>query len=555
VITSPTQPKRRPQIPVGACVLAALSLSVSAHASNPLEYPDNGSAAFSRGGSWLAVANEPIAAHYNPAGLALQGNAFSVEQQLAFPHTCFDRRGPSNAIVGPNDTSRQSDGSLLYSYRPVCNEKAGFPNTIPSIALSWRATRRIGIGMALVPPATYGTAEDQFPLLAEGMNNRTQTPRLLPAPYRYMQLAQKSTILFPTVSLGYELLSNFRVGVGFVSGIAVINTSTVGVSNLNNVDDQGDHMADDSLSVLRTKDLFVPGAIVSVLWSPLPFVDVALWGRFMDSIRSSTGDLDVSLPTFNGNGEVNPPCAGVTGCSNQSVLNRFPGAVKHFTYPIPPEVRLGVRVHRSRTNAATPGAKAVRDPLHDDIYDVEIDVSYAFNSAADVIEVRFPERNGTGTAIVEPIDVPVPPNADRPTGYRDSAGVRLGGQWNAITDLFGIRAGGWVETRSQDPAFLTIAPVGALRWGFGGGVVVRTGVFDLSVGYQRHMSAGLDNGGNGRLRAPAGSRGAPPPFDLNREPSGVSAADRTEFRTTHAVNGGNVSFDAHVFALGGVVRF
>jgi long-chain fatty acid transport protein len=294
---------------------------------------------------------------------------------------------------------------------------------------------------------------------------------------------------------------------------------------------------------------------LSILWSPLPVVDVALWGRFMDSIRASTGDLDVSLPTFNGNGEVNPPCAGVTGCSGQSVLNRFPGAVEHFTYPIPPEVRLGVRFHRPRTNAPNSSADETRDPLHDDAYDVEVDASYSFNSEADVIEVRFPEQNGTGSAIVEPIHVPVPPNADRPTGYRDSVGVRLGGQWNAITERLGIRAGGWFETRSQDPAFLTIAPVGALRWGFGGGVVLRTGVFDLSVGYQRHMSAGLDNGGDGRLRAPAGSRGVPPTFDLNREPAGVSAADRTEFRTAHAVNGGNVSFDAHVFTLGGVARF
>jgi long-chain fatty acid transport protein len=318
-------------------------------------------------------------------------------------------------------------------------------------------------------------------------------------------------------------------------------------------------MAEDSLTTVRTKDLFVPGAVLSVLWSPLPVLDVAAWGRLMDSIRSSTGDIDVMLPVFNGNGEVNPPCVGAGVCtSNQGVQSRFSGVLTHFKYPIPPEVRLGARFHQPRTRAVARVDEPApsRDPLHDDVFDVELDGSYTWNSVADSIEARFPEKNGIGTQLVPPTNYPLPPNADRPTGYRDSVGIRLGGQWNAVQDLFGVRAGGWLESRSQDPAFLTIAPIGAFRWGFGGGVVVRAGVFDVSVGYQRHMSAGLDNGGEGRLRAPAATNAnTTTPFDLNREPAGVSAADRTQFRTIHAVNGGSVSFDAHVFTLGAVVRF
>lgn len=538
--------------------VALLAAAEPALASNPLEYPDNGSAAFSRGGAWLAVANEPIAAHYNPAGLSLQATAFSVEQQLTFPRTCFDRRGPNGATAGPSDSTVQANGTPYFSYREVCSQKAAFPNTIPTIGVSWRATARLGVGVALVPPAAYGVAEGQFPILAEGIDNQTRKPRLLPAPYRYMQLDQESTILFPTISVGYELFSHFHVGVGFISGIGIINLTTVGVSNLNSVDDKGDHMADDSLSRLQTKDLFVPGAVVSLLWSPTPFLDAALWARWIDAVRSDTGDLDISLPTFNGDGGVNPPCAGVAGCSTkQSVLNHLPGAVTHFEYRIPPEVRLGARFHRPRSEArlAFDLPNPVRDPLHDDYFDVEVDGSYTFNSAADTVQIRFPEKNGSGAILVKPTDVPLPPNADRPTGYQDSVGIRVGGQWNAVRDLFGVRAGGWVESRSQDPAFLTIAPVGALRWGFGGGVVVRNGFFDISIGYQRQMSAGLDNGGNGKLRAPAGTNGTPTPFDLRKEPAGVSAADRTQFRSIHAINGGSVSFDAHVFTLGGLVRF
>src|ERR1700733_13507092 len=81
---------------------ACLSVASGAFASNPLEYPDNGTASFSRGGAWLAVGNEPIATHYNPAALTTQSRGFSIEQQLNFDHICYDRRGTGNSAVGPD---------------------------------------------------------------------------------------------------------------------------------------------------------------------------------------------------------------------------------------------------------------------------------------------------------------------------------------------------------------------------------------------------------------------------------------------------------------------
>jgi hypothetical protein len=530
------------------------------HASNPLEYPDNGSAAFSRGGAWLALGNEPIATHYNPAGLALQASGFSLEQQLALPHTCYDRRGPGGAAVGPNDT-----GTQIYQYRPVCNSRAGFPNAIPSLSLVYRATRRLGFGVSIVPPATYGSAQGQLPPVARGFDTLAGQAKDIPAPYRYMQLEQQTTILFPTVGVGYELFSGFRVGAAFVSGIGIINLGTVGVASLAGNDAKGDHMADDSLSTLHTEDLFVPGVVLSLDWSIARLLDVAVWGRYLDAVRSHHGSLDVTQQPFDGNGNVNPPCAGVAGpagadysscTSNQSVPNHFPSAVTLFEYRIPPEVRAGIRFHVPRGGAPRRlevDTVPIRDPLHDELFDIELDGSFTQNSAASEVIARF--RTGTQALVTKPTKVPVPPNADRPTGYRDSFGARFGGQWNAIADLFAVRAGAWLETQSQDPAFLTVAPVGAFRFGFGGGLVVRYHFLDVSIGYQRHLSAGLDNHGDGRLRAPAAVGANGVPFNPSTEPANVSAANRQVFRTLHAVNGGSVSFDADVFTLGGVARF
>ncbi|HVW29318.1 MAG TPA: hypothetical protein VHC69_28320 [Polyangiaceae bacterium] len=541
-------------------VLALGGLARIALASNPLEYPDNGSASFSRGGAWLAVADEPIAAHYNPAGLAIQESGFSVEQQLALPHTCFDRRGPGDTVVGPNDTS-----SPIYQYRPVCNGRAGFPNTIPSLSIAWRVSRRVGIGVAVVPPATYGAAQGQLPPVAPGFDKQTGQSKLLPAPYRYLELEQRSTILFPTIGVGFEPFRGVRFGAAFISGIGVINLSTTGVANLGPNDAAGDHMADDSLTTLHTKDLFVPGVVVALQASLTPHLDVALWGRYLDAIRASDGSLDVTQQPYDGNGNLNPPCAGApdaTGktsfvpCSSaQAVPNHFEHAVTRFEYRIPPEIRAGVRVHVPRERPRPSDEPTSRDPLHDDLFDVEVDGSFTQNSFASTIIVRFQDPNGPNKLITNPSLVPVPPNADRPTGYQDSFGVRLGGQWNAVRDLVGVRAGGWLETRSQDPAYLTMDPVGAFRFGFGGGVVLRYHFLDVSIGYQRQASLGLDNHGDGQLRAPAALGPNGMKFDPDAEPAGVSAATPQTYRTIHAVNGGSVTFDANVFTLGGVARF
>jgi len=518
-----------------ACVFVASA----AFASNPLEYPDNGTASFSRGGAWLAVGNEPIATHYNPAALATQGSGFSIEQQLNFDHVCFDRRGPGNTPVGPNDSALVAGSTTthLLDYLPVCNTRGSFPATIPSISVAWRASDKLGFGLAIVPPATYGTPKGAFPIQTLGINNLTHQTQLVPAPYRYMQTDNQSTIIFPTASVGWEMLKHFRVGAGFISGIAVIDIDTVGGSN-NGTGNQevGDHAHEDNPTHLLTKDLFVPGVVFSAHLSVLPQLDVSFWGRWMDSVRTHTADMTITAQLFDQTGKLQPVCTGdITTCTTASI-NRYPGnALTAFKYTIPPEFRIGARFHQPRTKSRLIWEKGgeVRDPLHDDSFDVEVDGSYSLNSVADTVQVRF------NPLPVVPTGVNLPPNADKPTGFKDSYGVRVGGQWNAVQDKFGVRAGGWFESQSVDPAQMEIFPVGATRWGFGGGIVLRQDFIDISLGYQRHLSAGQNNNGVGLMTIPVGT--------------GNNA--NFNYRSVHTVNGGHITENAHVFSLGGTVRF
>src|SRR6185312_3883800 len=101
---------------------AALLAAQPAHASNPLEYPDNGSAAFSRGGAWLATGSEPIATHYSPATLVTQKSGFSIDLNLTYNKQCFDRRNPGNAAAGPNQKDVNTQLGITNNiYLPACS--------------------------------------------------------------------------------------------------------------------------------------------------------------------------------------------------------------------------------------------------------------------------------------------------------------------------------------------------------------------------------------------------------------------------------------------------
>jgi long-chain fatty acid transport protein len=556
---------------IGAATLVGTS---TARASSPLEYPDNGAAQFSRGGAWLALANEPIATHYNPAALAIQGSGFSIDQQLNFQRICYDRRGADG---------QEEVASTGLQYAPVCNSRGSFPSTIPSIAIAWRASKKLGFGIAVVPPAAYGTPRSAFPALTEGFNQNianclasgktaaqcgsASPAQLVPAPYRYQQLDQLTTIIFPTIGVGYEIVPKFRIGAAFISGIAVIDTSVAGIQS-EGVGNMTDHAKEDTLSTLRTKDLFVPGAILSLHWSPLPQLDVAAWGRWISDVSTTQGDLSVqtfpyNAPQFNA---TQPICReqDASMCKNStSTPNEFTSALRKFDFPYPPEVRIGLRYHQLRSMKDEKHEMGVtdqmpkRDPLHEDVFDVELDGSYAMNTAANTIQVRFADLNGAPAIPLKPLGF-LPPNADKWNGYQNSFGVRFGGQINAVPDKFGIRLGTWIETQAQDPKWLSIATVPSLRGGFGGGLVFRQDFIDISIGYQMQWAQGLNNDGVGAMRSVVGQATTGnnfPPFNTNNEPAGVSAANRTQFRSVHFVNDGRVTQSAQAFTLGGTVRF
>jgi long-subunit fatty acid transport protein len=507
-------------------VLGSLGLlAARAEASSALEFPDNGVAQFSRGGAWLATASDPIAAHYNPGAIATQPTSFGIGANLVVQEICFDRRDEAGEPTGPDRAFTD------LKYTETCNANAGKMNAIPNAAFVWRASERLALGIALVTPSSYGKID--WAASAPARPNPSFRGDA-PAAQRYLSLGTQGTILFPTLSAGYSLTDRLHVGAGFVAGIALLELQSMSISNVTGL--QTDDASLDTRSKVNAKDLFVPGFVVGGLYSASKNLDLGAWYRFMDKIRAE-GDLELTAPFYVNNRprsvcstpNVEPTggCAAVTEADDAA----------RITLTIPMEARIGARWHMPFRAASGLQAERLRkdpyptrDPLRDDLYDLELDLTWANNSAADEVQIRFdPGINVLG------LPGTVPTNADRPTGWKDSFGARLGGQYALIRNLAGIRLGTWIETPAVEAEYLSVTGVPAWRGGFGGGFVLRVQAVDLEAGYQHIWNGGLDNEGKGKLKAIAGS-------------------GSDDNRSNHAVNGGSVTQHANVVSFGVVAR-
>src|SRR5262249_27336166 len=176
---------------------------------------------------------------------------------------------------------------------------------------------------------------------------------------------------------------------------------------------------------------------------------------------------------------------------------------------IPMEAKLGLRFHYPRKGASKrPGwanvpGRRVRDPLSEDVFDIELDFTWANNSAVQDVNIQF-KPSGPGsprsgiplnTSGGSPSTVPV--DASIPHKWKDVFGIRLGGDLVAVPNLLSLRAGGFWEGKGQDDAYLNLDFDLAQKVGLSGGATVRLGPIDVSVGYQHPFYGTLHNGGHG----------------------------------------------------------
>ena len=515
------------------CALGLLPRA--ARATGAIEFPDNGSEQEGRGGAWVARASDPLAAFYNPAGLAGQQTRLTLQANISTQNTCFSR------VKAANDKTQ--DGVMPGgTYPQVCQNPNFFPN--PQLAFTYRVNNRLGVGLAVLGPSAVGgvTWPDFVGTSA--------------SPQRNLLISSSVLLLTPSLGVGWEPIDGLRVGASFIFGTApsidFINASPALLEgNLTPA-------TNDIRSELKAKDLFIPGFTLGAIWSPADRLDVAAWYKYMGNV-DATGDVTTAANYY-----VNPPSAGtpvvygdtaLANCNNPQLTNNPCGSGNnaHVTVPIPMEAKLGVRYHQPRSGV--PLDPHLRDPIAQDLFDIEADFTWANNSAFDSLRIRFPgDAGGQGLIPANPVlsGATLPPNADVPHAFKDVFGVRLGGDYNVLPDRFALRAGGFYESQAAVPQYQNIDFDAASRFGLALGATLRFRVgehpLDVMAGYGHVFFATLSNTDPSAKGLPA----------LTGEPcqggagptNGTCPGGSQSYRTPWAVNLGTITSSIDVLNLG-----
>lgn len=522
-------------------ILAGALAATGAHAAlaNGMDAaPDNGPEQLGRGAAWVAKADSPLAAFYNPAAMSFQSNGVSLGVHLMILDECFTRKGPGGTNVSPG-ASLPAPGDANGPDPDVCILPV-FPN--PQLAAVFKPIDALGIGLAIVAPHAVGGASwPETVSFKQGAVDRTE-----PAPQRYMVTDKDALLLFPTLSVSYAFVPQFSIGAGFVWGFATADftTYTEAISPSAS-DDFFGHQ--DVQARLEAADLFVPGFVVGIDARPHERLEIGAWYRWSDSVRSTT-DLTLTSQRFLQNGAINTkPCpAGQPADCN--VTTREEGG--SLEIPIPMEAKLGLRYHHPLSEAGeAPKWKKDRPNVHDslseDRFDIEVDGTWAHNSSVENIKIRFgtPECQEDPSCIDSGIPVKgtpgtVPVNGDIAHEWLDVVGVRVGSDVTVIPSRLAVRGGVFFESKGQDDAYLNLDFHMGWKLGLTLGGTVRAGPADIHLAFSHVFYGTLDNGGDGAVKALSGDATPMPPY-----------------RSQQAINGGSFSAALNEVALGADFRF
>ncbi len=504
-------------------MLLAIGLFVAAPAAAQSGFnfgPDNGPQV-ARGSAWVARADSPLATFYNPGALTRQPRSLHVGGHFMSLDRCFARANGDGSLVSPGG-GLPAAGSPNGPPAQTCTSGSMFLNSQFGAVIG--LTRRVTLGLAVVGPHSVGKQE--WPEVVSGPLGSQ------PASSRFLLVDEDSLLAFPTVSIGYAVTDTLSIGAGFVWGV-YRETASAFAEGLSPAELPGRQPSDDFFAHQEVKLVadghsnFIPGAVLGLLWSPQPTLDVGLWYR-----QSAGLDSDASLRLesryWTPTGERNSrPCgSGEPADCNITVL-----AAKG-SIAVPAEMRGGLRYHRPRD----PSGRGSGDALADDVFDVEVDLAWANNSAVTGVNLDLSANAGqTVRGISTPTSIPG--EVEEPKRWKDSLSLRIGGEYVVRPSRLAVQAGTFYENKGQDDGYLGTHFDLASKAGVSGGIVARLSQrFDAYLAYQHIFWADLNNGGAGLV-------------------PGFSMDPRSNNETRQYVNGGRVTSGMNEVAAGLTVRF
>lgn len=377
-------------------------------AAGGIEVGAVGVEALGRAGAFAARASDPTAMAHNVAGLVgLAGVQWTLSANVGLWSHCFQRDGRYDGVESGVETRTTVFAASRYAterpaYPEVCNEPA--PAVVPQVLVSWRPAPWIAFGAGLLTPA--GVGSQRFP-------DRVETPSgLAPSPSRYMVLTTGVVILHPTLAVAVAPTPWLRVGAAIQPSYGRFQ----GETTANAIGSQSP--ATDIRTSVDATAFFWAGNL-GVMIQPLPSLTLGFHAHLNENPVVFTGQTTAAVR----------PYSADPARSHRSTFDSV------VTLPLPSLFRLGIRYGALRASAPTDWS--ARDPMRDEEFDLELDLHYESSGVLQQVVTR-----STGVVEVEPgMGSPATPEVALRRGWRDTWGVRVAAEYNAIPNELALRAG------------------------------------------------------------------------------------------------------------------
>ncbi len=420
----------------------------------------------------------------NPAGLAeLRGAQFLANFNLALLDACVEPIGfygwgayrggvPSElqdpetgetlelnigdpAQIGPDEEAYYND-----TLDTVCLEQA--LQIVPQFVWALRISERVGVGAGLIFPAAQPTGQ------WGGQNGviRGDDNDLRPSPLRYMQLQTSLIGAFPTVGAGVRLMDEIRLGLALQWGMVGV------VQRLMTASGGGTSPSGDIITEIHGEDFFIPSFTVSTHIVPIDEIDLVLAFKWQDELDAG-GEIDLTTGVFHPRLNTHHNEDLEVESLRQAMPWKLTGGIR-YAY------RLAPRPKGTGGEEADPAlGDAIHDPLTDELWDIELDVEYQFNSLVESQQITFASGQ---TLAFEDLDGNVDeipyfesPNSmvELKKNWQDQVSVRLGGSYNVLRGVLAVNAGAHYENRGVDPSYMQTDFWPVERVGMHVGVVFR----------------------------------------------------------------------------------
>jgi long-subunit fatty acid transport protein len=413
-----------------------------------------------------------MAVWQNPANLALvPGHNLGSELRLPFFRACYDRAFDPNAKYKvPTDELRADE-----YFGNVCNSGPLIPTGAGGYAASY--DNGFGWGIGVYAPAGVGAQNfghstnvtvnplenEQYPITTQG----TEWPT------RQMLIRRRQVGAWLSAGVGWEPIPQLRFGAALAYGLAYIN-------NTNMASAVGGSFADQEvINRVSATDWFVPRATASMVYAPDPALE--LFGVL-------TYQADV-----NAKGHLDLTANGVKGAPLKNCLSDNPGPncrVNNVTLnaPFPRlEATFGLRFAARRHKR-----KRTLDPMKDEKWDISVEGTWAQTSHIDEFRVKIFNPNDELKPKVafssDPENsqaVTTPSTGAIPRNWKDTWGVRVGGDINLIPEAVSIRLGISYSSNAVRPGYMNIDAFPVQKIGLHCGISLQNGNQKLTLAYAR----------------------------------------------------------------------